>query len=958
MNHFKRLGKFAVGLVASATAVCAMAAMPNWEAEPASRQLLIEPDVASAGKSSLASGLFDRWAALEQKAALGGTVRVIVTLKVPFAPEGKLDLGVAATQRSEIATAQQSVERSVPRRERAKVHSYETIPFMAMELDLEQLDAVLSSPEVVDVREDLDLKAFLNESVPFIRANENWTSGYTGSGKAVVVIDNGVQKTHPFLSGRVVSEACYSAHDTINGVYSYCPGDATESTAAGSAARCGLFGDSCYHGTHVAGITSGQGVSFSGVAKASSVIAIQTFHWVQSLDGARTSTSNILKGLERAYALRTTYSIASVNMSLGGGAYSSQVTCDSEWSAVKTVVDQLRSVGIATVIASGNDGSSTTISGPGCISTAVAVGATLNASNTVADYSNSSTLLDVLAPGSDINSSIPTDTYSSYNGTSMATPHVAGCWAVLKQAKPTATVTEVLAALQSSGVPIADPRNGVTRSRIDCKAAQDILLPGSSSYNLSVTVGGSGSGLVTSANNTISCPSTCSASFASGTSVVLTATPTAGSTFAGWTGACSGVSPTCAVSMTAAKSVGAAFTNPVVINLGTNLQSSTGTWLRYSFAVPAGATNLKVTSSGGTGDADLYLRFNAAPDLALGTYDCRPYLDGNAEECVVATPLVGTYHVGLYGFAAFSGVTLTASYDMPAANGGRRYGDHNGDGKGDVLLGRASDGTVAAWMMNGTTYTSAGVMGAAPGWRLVSSGDFNGDGKADVAFQSPTDGRVAIWLMNGLARIGAGYAGTPTGWRLVGAGDFNGDGKDDLLLQHSSDGRVAVWIMNGVNYTSAAVVGTAAGWTVMNSGDFNGDGKADILFHRPSDGAVAVWLMNGLARTSSAVVATAAGWKPILTGHFNGDTKSDILLQHTDGRVAVWMMNGLAYTSSALLANASTWKVVAVRDFNGDGKSDLLWNSAADAKVVWLMNGASLLQAGGNIQATGWLPVH
>jgi uncharacterized repeat protein (TIGR02543 family) len=966
VSHFKQFKKLAIGLVASVAVASALAVSPHWEAEPASRQLLIESETSAAGKSGVASGLFDRGVALEQKAKLEGTVRVIVTLKVPFAPEGKLGTQAAAAQRSEIAMAQQVVERSVPRREQAKVHSYETIPFMAMELDTEQLESVMSSPNVVDVREDLKLKTTLDQSVPFIRADENWTSGYTGSGKAVAVIDNGVQKTHPFLGGRVVSEACYSTHNIAAGEYSYCPGDVLESTAAGAAARCG-YGDSCGHGTHVAGISSGQGASFSGVAKASSIIAIQTFHWSQADGQGLTYFSNVLKGLERVYALRTTYSIASVNMSLGGLYTGTESQCDSTFSYLKAPVDNLRAAGIATVIAAGNDSNASYIGTPGCISTAVAVGATLNASNLVASYSNSSSLLDLLAPGSDIYSSIPTSdgtgfTYGSKSGTSMATPHVAGCWAVLKQAKPTATVTEVLNALQNSGVPVTDPRNGVTRSRIDCKAAQDALLGAGGNYLLSVSVSGTGSGVVTSPNNAISCPSTCSASFASGASVVLTATPAAGSTFAGWTGACAGTSPTCTVSMTAARAVGAAFAassnNTVTVTLGSNVGSTSGLWVApiYTVAVPAGATNLRIWTSGGSGDADLYVRRGAAPTLS--TYDCVSASATNTEECLFGTPDAGTFYVGIYAYSTFSGLTVAASYDMPAGGGGTRYGDHNGDGKGDLLLGRASDGAVAAWMMNGTSYSSAGVMGTAAGWRLVGSGDFNGDGKADVAFQRPTDGRVAIWLMNGLARIGAGYAGTPTGWRLVGSGDFNGDGKGDLLLQHASDGRVAIWIMNGVGYTSAGVVSSAAGWVVVGSGDFNGDGKADILLHRASDGAVAVWLMNGLSRTSAAVVGTAAGWTPKFTGHFTADTKSDIVFQHTDGRVAIWAMNGLTFTASTLIASATTWKVAAVRDFNGDGKSDLLWNSPVDAKLVWLMNGTSLLQAGNSIQASGWLPAH
>ena len=85
--------------------------------------------------------------------------------------------------------------------------------------------------------------------------------------------------------------------------------------------------------------------------------------------------------------------------------------------------------------------------------------------------------------------------------------------------------------------------------------------------------------------------------------------------------------------------------------------NSTRTW---TFVVPSGASNLSFVTSGGTGDADLYVRRGAAPTTS--TYDCRPYLSGNNETCTFATPTAGTYHVMLRGYSAYSGVTLRASY--------------------------------------------------------------------------------------------------------------------------------------------------------------------------------------------------------------------------------------------------------------------------------------------------------
>lgn len=92
----------------------------------------------------------------------------------------------------------------------------------------------------------------------------------------------------------------------------------------------------------------------------------------------------------------------------------------------------------------------------------------------------------------------------------------------------------------------------------------------------------------------------------------------------------------------------------------TGLAGSAGTELRYTLSVPSGASNLSFAMSGGSGDADLHVRFGTAPTTT--TYDCRPYLSGNAETCSFATPQAGTYHVMVRGYSAFSGVSLTGSF--------------------------------------------------------------------------------------------------------------------------------------------------------------------------------------------------------------------------------------------------------------------------------------------------------
>ncbi|MCE9924699.1 M4 family metallopeptidase [Aeromonas media] len=92
----------------------------------------------------------------------------------------------------------------------------------------------------------------------------------------------------------------------------------------------------------------------------------------------------------------------------------------------------------------------------------------------------------------------------------------------------------------------------------------------------------------------------------------------------------------------------------------TNLTAAKGGKLNYTVEVPTGKSQLVIASSGGSGDADLYVKFGAVP---TGTsYDCRPYKSGNAETCTLNAPKAGSWHVQLSGFSAFSGVSLKASY--------------------------------------------------------------------------------------------------------------------------------------------------------------------------------------------------------------------------------------------------------------------------------------------------------
>jgi len=198
--------------------------------------------------------------ALYDKASSEGSVRVIVQLGVTTFPEGELESAEAvALQRQDITTMRSAVLAELAGTGHRTIREFETIPFVALEVAPDAMTALEASPNVVGVEEDRLLSPLLSQSVPLIGADQAWAAGFDGTGIVVAILDSGVEKTHPFLSGKVVEEACYSSNGT-------CPNGLASQTGPGAGVPCTYAANGCQHGTHVAGIAAGSGVSFSGVA--------------------------------------------------------------------------------------------------------------------------------------------------------------------------------------------------------------------------------------------------------------------------------------------------------------------------------------------------------------------------------------------------------------------------------------------------------------------------------------------------------------------------------------------------------------------------------------------------------------------------------------------------------------------------------------------------------------------
>lgn len=399
-----------------------------------------------------------------------GAVRVILRLDHPGFQGAA---GVDQALRDDLSGKQDRIISKFGKDTAGTIRKYHSLPYLALEVDQEGLEEILDDPDVTGILEDRLYAPALATSVPLIGATPDLTQGYSGAEQVIAILDTGVDASHDMLAGKVIHEACYSTSGISS--ESLCPGGLDSRIGPGAAVPCV---NGCEHGTHVAAIAAGHDATADlyGVARDAQVMAIQVFSRVTDTDlcGGTgdcllTYTSDLIAALEHVYEQRVNYpTIAAVNMSLGGGSYAS--VCDNDEPALTAVLQQLLDVQIAIVAASGNESYTGSISSPACISSVISVGATTRA-DTVAGYSNSALILDLLAPGSLINSAVPGNGTAVLSGTSMATPHVAGALAVLRSKSPGSFVNELLYALQDTGHEVMDTRNGIVKPRIQVDEA-------------------------------------------------------------------------------------------------------------------------------------------------------------------------------------------------------------------------------------------------------------------------------------------------------------------------------------------------------------------------------------------------------------------------------------------------------------------------------------------------------
>jgi serine protease len=433
-----------------------------------------------------------------------------------------------------------------------------------------------------------------------------------GDGIVVAVIDTGITP-HSEFAGQLVP-----GYDFIGDIDTAVDGDGRDADPNDPGdwhdGECNFFGipeDSSWHGTHVAGTIAAltdNGAGVAGVAPNAKVLPVRALGkcggFISDIvDGITWSSGGTVAGVPA-----NANPAEVINMSLGGGG-----SCGV---ALQSAIDAAVGRGTTVVVAAGNSGADAATEQPASCNNVITVSA-VGPTGARASYSNFGPVVDVAGPGGsgaapaadNVLSTLNLGTtvqgaegYAWYAGTSMASPHVAGIVALMQSASATpktpAQVKQILenTAYANGGFPTG------------CSFASPC-----------------GAGVV---------DARAAVAVASGAEPLPPNPP-------------GPPPPPPATEIFNGQTI-------------TPIDVPRNEWVRYELIVPNGGTNLLFAMYGGTGDADIYVRYGNEPTTTA--FDCRPFSFGNNETCFFPAPRAGKWYVYLRGFSAATGVSLYTSF--------------------------------------------------------------------------------------------------------------------------------------------------------------------------------------------------------------------------------------------------------------------------------------------------------
>jgi len=564
---------------------------------------------------------------------------------------------------------------------------YRSLYGFSIEADAEGIRGLIATRDVRFIEEmpilyKKDVEAFALTGTALAHV-----SGWTGKGVTIAIIDDGIDHDHAAFGS-----STRFPNSKIIGGYDF--GDYDKDPTIDCVSQS--------HGTAVAGVAIGNGGGITGTAPDADLVFLK----IQKASSCGQSwlDGDIIGAIDWVITNRDTYGIKVLSMSLGTGTtYSSPCA----GSIIADALVAAKSAGLVVVAASGNEAAVNGLSDPACHPDVVSVGAVYDAalgyagfsvctdSSTRADqvacYSNSAAFLDILAPSHCATTAqAGGGIMTCFGGTSASTPYVAGVVATFFEKDPFLSRTSAINALVNNGDPIIDSKNGLIIPRVQHVNALDTvekITPlangtkisglagvqnGDTLFALRVPAGASDMKVLMTGG---SGDADLYVRFADRATTSLY---DCGATGPGNAGSCSFVNPDAGIyyllvhgtveysgltlqasyiDLNTSRQATTALVNGVAV---TGLNGTEPEEHYFSLFVPAGAENLNFRIFGGSGDADLYVRYGSVPSVFK--YDCRPFSEGTDEVCRIDSPQPGMYYIMIRAYSSYSGVGLRGSY--------------------------------------------------------------------------------------------------------------------------------------------------------------------------------------------------------------------------------------------------------------------------------------------------------